>query len=134
MIEKDLKLYYEGQSTLTSLIGNKIYVIQAPQASVTMPWLVIENTSGSRIKIAQDLMEETAYLRVTVDTGPNQFVSGRNIIETAKNLIENYRGNMGSTNDLHITCGSIRGWAGIGGAYRFQFDIVARFTETYAQP
>lgn len=134
MIERDLLTYLQGYSSLTSLVGNKIYVIQAPQSGVQMPWVIIENTSGTRRKIAQNKIEEIAYVRVTVDSGPNQVVLGRNIAEKAKEAVENLRGALGLATDVHITCGSIRGWAGIGGAFRYQFDVTARFTEPYAEP
>lgn len=134
MIERDLLTYLQGYSGLTSLIGNKIYVIQAPQSGVSMPWVIIENTSGTRRRITQDKTEEMAYVRITVDSGPNQVVLGRNIAEKAKEAIENFRGALGLATDVEITCGSVRGWAGIGGAFRYQFDATARFIEPYIKP
>jgi hypothetical protein len=134
LIEKDVLLYLQGVSSLVSLLGNKMYIIQAPQTGVQMPWLVIENTSGSRKQITQAKVEEIAYLRITVDAGPTQYKAARDMIEIAKNAIENYRGVFQTADDCHITCGSIRGWAGIGGAYRYQFDVTAKFTETLVKP
>jgi hypothetical protein len=134
MIEKDILLYLQGYTALTTLIGNKMYIVQAPSTSVQMPWLIIENTAGQRNKIAQNLMEEIAYCRVSVDCGPAQAVAGRNIIEVAKTALENFRGLLNSANDAHVVCGSVRGWAGIGGAYRYQFDATIRFTEVHHQP
>ena len=104
MIERDLLTYLQGYSSLTSLVGNKIYVIQAPQSGVQMPWVIIENTSGTRRKIAQNKIEEMAYVRITVDSGPNQVVLGRNIAEKAKEAVENLRGALGLATDVHITC------------------------------
>lgn len=134
MIERDILTYLQTYSPVTSLVGNKIYVIQAPQSGVSMPWLIIENTAGTRKKIAQTLMEEVAFVRITVDAGPSQVVLGRNIIEAAKTGLENFRGDLGLAKDVHIACGSIRGWAGIGGAYRYQMDVTCRFTEAYNEP
>ena len=134
MIEKDVLLHLQNQAALTALVSNKIYLIQAPQSGVTMPWLIVENTSGFRKQISQTKLEETAYLRLTVDCGPTQYTTGRDIIEVAKNSIENYRGLLNTANDAHITCGSVRGWAGLGGSYRYQVDVAIQFTEVYTVP
>jgi len=137
MIEQDIFAYFKQDATLSGYLGGneKIYLIQVPEnPEPKMPWVVVEVTSGSRKKISQTKMEQIAFARISVDTGPTQAFMGRNIIERCKNLLENYRGNLQTASDVHITIGAVRGWAGFSGTYRYQFDATVRSTETYSQP
>ena len=136
MIEQDIRTYLMADATISGLVGQKVYIIQAPTADPTpqLPWVIVEVTSGSRTKISQTKMEEISFARISVDAGPDQLFKGRATIERCKALLENYRGLMGNAADLKVTIGAIRGWAGFGGAYRYQFDATMRFLETYSEP
>ena len=106
-------------------------MVQAPK-DTPMPYLVVENTGGSRKKLTSNLTQEIALYRITVDAGPSQLNKGQQIIQEALQLLENYRGSIGNSikaNDCFLTCSSIRGWAGIAGAYRYMFDGQALFTD-----
>lgn len=133
MIELDLLSYLRAQTTITSLVGDNIYLIQAP-TDKKMPWLVLEVSSGLRKRITNTYTEETSFVRLTVDAGPSQTVLGRQIIEAALRAIENYRGLLGTSNDVNIECGAIRSWAGYSEVNRFQFDATIRFIETTQYP
>ena len=137
MIEQDVYVYFKQDATLSGYLGGneKIYLISAPtDDSIKLPWVVIEQTSGSRTKISQTKMEEIGYLRISVDAGPDEVFGGRDIIERCKDLLENYRGNLDQADDVHISTSAIRGWAGLGNSYRYQFDATVRFTEAYTRP
>lgn len=137
MIEQDVYTYFRSDATLSGYLGapSNIFIIQAPSVNEPeMPWVVVEVTSGSRTKISQTLMEELAYVRVSVDAGAHQAFRGRNAIERCKVLLENYRGRMATAIDTAVSIGAIRGWAGLGGAYRYQFDAIIRYTEVFIQP
>lgn len=131
MIEKDLLEYLQADTTLTNLLGGvkQICVIQAT-ALLKMPFLTIEPLPGSRTKITHTLMEEITTVRISLDYGPAQILTGRNAIERAKYLIENYRGTLNSASDIHITCSSVGSWAGLMGCSRSQFTASCRFVET----
>jgi len=131
MIERDIKLYLDSESTFTALC-NKIYAIQPPKDAL-MIYTIIENTGGTRKQLGSRWTEERALFRITVDAGPAQLVAGRAVIEKALQLLENYRGILGGVsgaNDIVVTCSAIRGWAGIAGAYRYMFDGEAKFMES----
>lgn len=137
MIEQDVYVYFKQDATLSGHLGGneKIYLISAPtDDSIKLPWVVVEQTSGSRTKISQLKMEEIGYLRISVDTGPDEVFKARDIIERCKHLLENYRGKLDQADDVHITTSAIRGWAGLGNSYRYQFDATVRFTEAYTRP
>ncbi len=137
MIEQDVYTYLRSDTTLSGFLGapNNIFIIQVPTINEPeMPWVVVEVTSGSRTKISQTAMEELAYVRVSVDAGPNQAFRGRKAIERCKVLLENYRGRMATAVDTSVSIGAIRGWAGMAGANRYQFDAIIRFTEVLNQP
>jgi hypothetical protein len=137
MIEQDVYVYFKQDATLSGYLGGneKIYLISAPtEDSIKLPWVVIEQTSGFRTKISQTKMEEIGYLRISVDAGPDEVFGGRDIIERCKKLLENYRGNLDQAKDVYSTTSAIRGWAGLGNSYRYQFDATVRFTEAYTRP
>lgn len=134
MIEKDILEYLQADTTLTTLLGGvkQICVIQAP-AGLKMPYLTIEPLPGTRTKISPVLVEEITSVRISLDYGPAQIITGRNAIERAKYLIENYRGLLNGANDIVITCGSIGSWAGLAGCSRSQFSALCKFTEAYVE-
>jgi hypothetical protein len=134
MIERDIMIYLQSLPEITNLCNN-IFVIQAPK-DAKMPYIIIENTGGTRRKLGSDSTEELALFRVTVDVGSGQMTLGRDIAETCLKVIENYRGQFSNTDgakDVFITCSAVRGWAGIGGAFRYMVDGRARFVEPYRQ-
>jgi hypothetical protein len=137
MIEQDIYAYLLADTVLSGYLGapTNVFLIQAPTLNEPeMPWVIVEVTSGSRNKISQTLMEETAYVRISVDSGLAQAFIGRHAIERCKVLLENYRGRLTTAADAVSSISAIRGWAGFNGAYRYQFDATVRFTEAFIQP
>lgn len=138
MIEQDVYAYFKQSTTLSGLLGGteKVFLVQVPQTydDSKMPWVIVEKTSGSRTKISQTLMEEVAYLRVSVDAGPAQMFAGFTLIDECKRLLENYRGEMNGATDVYSVTSAVRDWAGFGGSYRYQFDATVRYTEPFSQP
>lgn len=133
MILKDLLLYLQSKTTITSLVGNKIYPVQAP-TGVSMPWVIVEIPAGIRDKISYNTMEGNSWARVTVDVGPADVVKGSNVVQAIIDACENYRGQLGDSADVFMTCGEPRSWAGMGGAYRYQVDIKIKYKFTYSLP
>ena len=129
-----LKDYYDYLISSVSTINNgSIYYIQAPEGAV-MPWIVVEVPSGIRRKLTYSKMQGRSWLRVTCDVGPNEINTGANAINEIVSLTENYRGNLGDTKDVHMSCSEPRSWPGTGGAYRYQVDIEIIYTYDYIEP
>ena len=138
MIEQDVRTYLCTVSGIIAQFSpistiSGIYLVQAPTGS-KMPYMVVENSEGPRNIIASDTTEETAYVRITVDSGPSQMYKGRNIAEEALKALENYRGDMGNAQDVTCECSSVRGWAGTGGTYRYSFTATIRHILTRNRP
>lgn len=141
MILEDLVTYLKGYTALTTISGipsatfsaAKIFPIQAPTGTV-MPYLIVEVAEGSRGQIAAQTTESNPMIRITVDGGPNQVVTSGKIMEKARKALENYRGLMGGTNDLFLTCSEIRGWAGMSGSFRFMMNVNGRYIESRSTP
>ena len=138
MIAQDVRNYLCTVSGLVSLFSpvatiSGIYEIQAPTGAL-MPYMIVENSEGPREIIAANTTEEIANLRITVDCGPTQKYKGANIAEAALNALENYRGTIGNAKDVWCECSSIRGWAGSGGATRFQFNAKIEHTMARNKP
>lgn len=134
MLDGDILQYMQTASGLIAeLPANKIYLAQAPNTAV-MPWLIIDILPGIRDKIAQDLTEQISTVRVTVEVGPDQKVKGRTIAEKALRALDNYRGAIYTTNDVHITCGSIGLTMGLNYTHRYSFNARVRFAEAFTTP
>ena len=96
-----------------------------------MPWLIIEPTGGSRTRISAARGEATNLVRIGVDAGPSNWITGRNAVEYARIALENLRGTLGDATDLIITVGDISGYPGLNGAYRYSFPATCKYTYTW---
>jgi hypothetical protein len=141
MILEDMVTYLRGYTALTTISGipstvfsaAKIFPIQAPTGTV-MPYLIVEVAEGSRGKMAAQSTESNPMIRIMVDAGPNQSVAAGNIMAMAQKALENFRGLMGNTSDVFLTCSEIRGWAGMSGSYRFMMNVNGRYVESRSTP
>lgn len=135
MIERDIVQYLQADSDLIQMVSgaNHLVVVQAP-VNIKMPYITIEPIGGSRTRISPLKTEELNTVRISIDYGPDQLLSGRLAIERAKYLLENFRGTMNGAEDLLITCSSISSWSGLGGSYRSQFTAKCQFIENTTKP
>jgi hypothetical protein len=133
MIEKDLMQYLQKKTSLTTALGGtgKIYAIQAPTGA-SMPWLIIEPTGGSRTRISASRGEATNMVRIGVDAGPSNWITGRNAIEYARIALENLRGKLGDATDIVVTVGEISGYPGLNGSYRYSFPATCKYTYAWS--
>jgi hypothetical protein len=131
MIEADLVRYLRALPVF-STFSPKIHVIQAPKGTI-MPYMIVETVAGTKPRLGRKT-EEKGSFRISVDCGPGQFVTGRNIIEDAWKALQEYRGVLVDTKDIYITCGVVRGWAGLGETYRYMFDAEYRAIENINSP
>lgn len=125
--------YLQKKTSLITVLGGtgKIYAIQAPTGA-SMPWLIIEPTGGSRTRISATKGEATNMVRIGVDAGPSNWITGRNAIEYARIALENLRGTLGDATDLIITVGDISGYPGLNGAYRYSFPATCKYTYAWS--
>lgn len=135
MIEKALLIYLQSNTALVTKAGgaSHICVVQAP-TKVTMPYIIIEPTGGTRDNITAGKVEEINSVRVKVDVPADKMVFGRDLIEMVHDLVENYRGDIGATSDLQISCGAISDFLGLAGVYRYQFSASCRWIENRKKP
>lgn len=135
MIEDSILKYLRASTSLVTALGSadSIVIGTVPPAG-KMPWLSVEVAPGTREKISQVLVEQKNPLRIIVSAAPHQANKGRQCIELALRLLENYRGSIYSVNDAHITCGSISGLGGLASVVRYQFTASVRYTEAYQEP
>lgn len=135
MIEQALLTYLQSDATLTTKVGglSHICVVQAPP-KVTMPYLIIEPTGGTRENITAGKVEEINSVRIKVDVPADKMIAGKAIIELAHDLVENYRGDIIGLSDLHISCSAISDFPGLAGVYRYQFSASCRWIETRKKP
>lgn len=135
MIEQALLTYLQSDTTLTTKLGglSHICVVQAP-TKITMPYLIIEPTGGTRENITAGKVEEINSVRIKVDVPADKMIAGKAIIELAHALVENYRGDIIGLTDLHISCSAISDFPGLAGVYRYQFSATCRWIETRKKP
>jgi hypothetical protein len=120
-------------SNVDSLSIKNIYDVQAPE-DADLPWIIIAVSSGIRRKLTYGKMQGRSWLRVTCDVGPDLKSTGQTTIYQIVSLTENYRGDLGNTKDVHMSCSEPRSWPGTGGAYRYQVDIEIIYTYDYIEP
>lgn len=133
MILDDLFVYMRNNATLTTLVGSNVFDTQAPNSpDVKMPWLIIEITSGDGYGVSSQKKDNISFGRITVDVGPSQRVLGARIAAAAVSILDGYRGQLGNSADVIISCGEVRDWPGMGGCYRYQFDATIRYLSNYS--
>ena len=124
MIEASFYNYLIADTTITDNVS--VYITQAP-VDAKMPWLVILPTPTEINRISKSKMEEKDFIRIIVDyPASDTNGAGRFVAERAKVLVENYRGDMGDTKDLFVSCGGVSSFPGMNGSYRYQFDVNTR--------
>jgi len=133
MIEKDVLQYLQSKVSLTTKLGGvgKIMNVQ-PIATAKMPWLCIEVSGGTDNKMGATKQQEMASMRIYVDAAATQMVVGREAIELAKAYLQDLRGDLYDTKDLHLKCGVISGYPGMDGSYRYSMTVTARFMVPYS--
>lgn len=129
MIEKDIMQYLQTLTTLTAKLGGlqHIYCIQAPVKDL-MPWLIVEPAGGPRTRIGGATGEEKPSVRIGLDCGPADWIKGREAMEIILNALDGFRGDMGDSKDIEITCNAVTGYPGLNGAYRYNLTCKCRFT------
>jgi len=144
MLEYALTNYFASDTVLMSYLYStfSIYISQAP-TTAKMPWMIVSAGGGSRNRITKNRIEDINTVRIVVDFPATQAdsIRGRNAIERAKYLVENYRGDMGNNAntshnayDVYITCTAIEDIPGSSGTYRYQFSAKIRSIETVTRP
>ena len=133
MIEKSILNQLLNDSTLLTLLGgNKIYPYRVA-STAKMPWVVVKLApGGTRSRITEKFTEGEDVVVVYIDA--QNFLSGRNIAEQCLRTLENFRGDMSDSLDVHLTCSSIRDIDGYAGSFRFLFDVSARYKEVTTYP
>ena len=94
-ITQDVRTYLLTQSTVTALVGTRIYYDHLPQRA-TLPALVVNLiTSVSQREV--DAASGTARARVQVDCYAATYAASASLGELVRKVTEQYTGTMGST-------------------------------------
>jgi hypothetical protein len=132
MIESDITAILQNNATIVSSLGgiDKICYIQ-PSAKMTMPWLVIEVSSGEPIKLSASRQQVTAVVRATLSISKPLAYKGRTIMEEVKNTLRGLRGDATESDDLYILCGEVTGYPGVGEVSIFNLICTCRYMEDW---
>lgn len=131
MIEVDVMQYLRGLPVF-GVLAASIYAMQAPK-DAKMPFMIVEIPGGSNPRAGQST-EEKGIVRITVDCGIAQMGTGRTFIQNAWDALHEYRGLLGTSNDIYITSGVPRGWAGLNDTYRYMFESDYKFIKALNSP
>ena len=132
MIEKDIINILQGNTALTTALGgiNKIFYIQAG-TTATMPWLLVEVSSGTPQKMGASRQQVTATARLTLCIASTSAVKGRQIMELAKDALQGLRGDATESKDLEIRCSDVTSYAGVGSTDVFNLICTCKFMEDW---
>jgi len=132
MIEKSILNHLLSSPTVTGVVSNKIYPYRAASSAI-MPWVVVKlSPGGIRERMTEKFTRCEDSVMVYVDS--DNFLTGRTLAENCLRALENFRGDMSDSEDVHLTCSSIRDLDGYGGSYRFLFDVMALYKEVTTYP
>jgi hypothetical protein len=134
MIEKSILNYLLSDSTLISLLhgNNNIFYQRVPEEA-EMPWVVFTlPPGGERNRMTQKYTNIDDVVSFDIESA--LMVEGRNIVGRVLYLIENYRGDMGEDQDLHITTTSIRSMDGALATFRYAFNAFVKYKEITTFP
>jgi hypothetical protein len=127
-LESDLINYLWSDSALTTALGGKKVFFNRVPGETKMPWVEAQIIwVGFDKRLTQKWSEITDEVVFTVDD--NLIARGRTTAGILRDLLNNYRGNMGNTKDAFITCSTIRAFEGFGGSYRYVFNAGIRYKE-----
>jgi hypothetical protein len=135
MASKSIIQYLQGNEALTKKLGGvqKICLAQAT-TDIKMPYLVVERAGGV-IESAGALYEDTVItVRISIDVGAAQKVTGMDCINLARKALHNYRGSLMDMQDTRIECAPVSEWAGLDGATRYSFVATTRYKELKNNP
>jgi hypothetical protein len=132
MIEQAVVVYLNTVPAVTAALGGmRVWPHRAP-ADVKMPWCVVTNSGGSRVRESTFVTEPRDTLTLYVESA--NYVSGLNAANTILLALENYRGDLPPERDIHITCGTIRDLDGSQGSYKFVVPVYVRYRQTTVFP
>lgn len=95
MIESELRTHLLTESTITSLVGARIYPVLLPQAP-TFPAMTYQRVSGSRV---QSLTGPSgmAHPRFQIDCWAQTYDGAKELAAAVMTELDGYRGTMGDT-------------------------------------
>ena len=127
MIEADIISILQGNTNLTTALGgiNKIFYIQAG-TTATMPWLLVEVSSGTPQKMGANKQQVTATARLTLCIAHTSAVKGRQIMEYARDALQGLRGDATESKDLEVRCSDVTSYAGVGATDIFNLTCALR--------
>jgi len=132
MIEADIISRLQGTTALTTLLGGigKIFYIQAG-TTATMPWLLVEVSSGTPQRMGATKQQVTATARLILCIAQTSVTKGRQIMELAKDALQGLRGDATESKDLIVTCSDVTGYAGAGATAIFNLICTCKFMEDW---
>ena len=133
MIEADIISILQGDTTITTALGgiNKIFYIQ-PSTTTTMPYLSVEASAPTPVKMGAAKQQVTATVRLTLNIAQANAVKGRTIMENVKKKLQGLRGSATESKDLYITCSDVTGYAGVGATAVFTITCTCKFMEDWS--
>jgi len=100
LIEQALMTYLLAQSGITSLVGQRIYFVQAPQDTET-PYIVVTKVSGVR-EHSHDGSSHLAHPRFQFSVFATTYSSAKSIASALQTALQGYSGTMGGESGVSV--------------------------------
>lgn len=100
LIETGLMTFLLSKSGITSLVGQRIHYVQAPQ-DVAAPYLVLQKISGPRIE-SNDGNSKLASPRFQITAFAAKYGTAKTVIEAVRTALQGYQGMMGGQSGVYV--------------------------------
>lgn len=94
LLEGELRNYLLGQSTITSMVGQRIYQVKIPQGGA-LPCVTLSRVSGSRVGILTGV-SGLAHPRIQIDCWGTAYDSVKYLADRLRLCLDGFRGNFSS--------------------------------------
>lgn len=134
MLLQSIVTYLLTVDAVTSLLNTpeSIYMVRLP-TEATMPWIVVDQpTPGQRDRLTSFHIQPNEVIHVICDAD-DQFTA-LEIAQAVLTALDNYRGDMSTSQDVYLRCGGIHFTDGYGGTVGAVIRVRALSLESLTRP
>ncbi len=133
-IGDSLMNYYLGIPAVITILGaENVFLHKAPPAPVVLPWIVIDvPTPGPRKRLTVAFVNPVTNLHILCESDDAFF--SNDLAELLVSYTDFYRGDLFTSEDVYLRCGTIYTMDGYAGAVTSAFQVKAEEKTALVKP